>query len=309
MSTGKSVLVNERWHARGFMVSQADGKRSIDRVVITGGARVFPGTVMGRQTTAPNAVASALFGNSGNGIFSTLTLVTIPTQIGNYSVTLTSATTFDVTWPSTATASGTVGTPFSALGIGFTITAGATAFVAGDAFTIVGADAVGKPTLVATANAGNTGNGTMTAPAATGYAPSPGTYIVNFDDPTHFVLSSPSGIEVGHGAVAQAFSAGGLNFTVTAGSAPFAPGDAFTIVVGNGPGKWVPCTATAADGSQNAAGICFGLYDATINDVYGAMVMRDCEINTTELFWDASMDADSQTKALKRLDSAGIIAR
>ncbi|MEX3635962.1 head decoration protein [Paraburkholderia sp. BR14320] len=74
-------------------------------------------------------------------------------------------------------------------------------------------------------------------------------------------------------------------------------------------GSWVVCTAAAADGSQNAAGICFGLVDATLNDQRGALVVRDCEVNTAELVWDASMTPALQTTALGLLQKQGIIAR
>jgi hypothetical protein len=74
-------------------------------------------------------------------------------------------------------------------------------------------------------------------------------------------------------------------------------------------GKWLVSTAAAADGSQNAAGICFGLVDATLNDAYGALVVRDCEVNTSELVWDASMDSTHQATALAALKVNGVIAR
>lgn len=78
---------------------------------------------------------------------------------GTYSLVYTSATAFTVTDPNGATATGSNGVAFSALGIAFTMTAGGTAFVAGDRFTITCA---GVPlTFISTANAGNVGNGTM----------------------------------------------------------------------------------------------------------------------------------------------------
>jgi hypothetical protein len=299
----------EQWHPGGFLVSQPRGQRHIDRVLISGGAKVYPGTVMGQQTTAATAVAAALGTNTGNGTFGAITPVAVPTQIGVYSVLFTAATAFTVTAPSGATATGSTGVAFSALGIGFTITAGGTAFVAGDTFAITTTAAVGKPTAAAVAGGTNTGNGTSSAVTTTGYAPVVGAYTVEFDDATHFIVAAPNGQEIGHGTTGVAFSAGGLNFTITAGGTAFVPGDSFTVTVAAGVGKWVPCTATAVDGSQNAAGICFGLSDASLNDVYGAMVTRSCEVNKSELVWDASMNAASQAAALVLLSAAGIIPR
>lgn len=309
MSYVSRAPLYEQWHPGGFLVSQPRGHRHIDRGLISGGAKVYPGTVMGLQTTAATAVAAALGTNAGNGTFSAITPVTVPTQIGSYSLAFTSSTAFTVTAPSGATANGVVGTAFSALGIGFTITAGDTAFVAGDSFAIATTVAVGKPTAAAVAGAANTGNGTSSAVTTTGYAPTLGVYTVEFDDSTHFVVSAPNGQEIGHGVAGTQFSGGGLNFTITAGGTPFVPGDSFTITVAAGAGKWVPCTAAAVDGSQNAAGICFGLSDASLNDVYGAIVTRACEVNASELVWDTSMSAASQAVALVLLQAQGIIAR
>lgn len=299
----------EAWHAGGFLVSQPRGHRHIDRGLFTGAAKYLPGTVMGQQTTGAVAAAVALGTNTGNGTFGTITPVSVPTQIGNYSLVFTSATAFTVTAPGGETAQGTVGVAFSALGIGLTITAGGTAFVAGDSFTIATTAAVGKPTAVATAGGANTGNGTCSAVTTNGYAPTVGVYTVEFDDATHFVVAAPNGQEIGHGAAGTPFSAGGLNFTITAGGTAFVPGDSFTVTVSAGTGKWVACTSTAVDGSQNAAGICFQVTDATLNDTWGPLVTRQCEVNASELVWDSSMTAANQAAALALLQAQGIIAR
>lgn len=299
----------EAWHTGGFLVSQPRGHRHIDRGLITGGVKVLPGTIMGLQTTGASAVAAALGTNVGNGTFGAITPVSVPTQIGAYSLVFTSATAFTVTAPGGETATGATGVAFSALGIGFTITAGGTAFVAGDLFTITTTAAVGKPTAAAAAGGTNTGNGTCSAVTTTGYAPTLGNYTVEFDSATQFIVSAPNGQEIGHGTTGTAFSGGGLNFTITAGGTAFAPADGFVITVGAGTGKWSTCTATATDGSQNAAGICYGVSDASLNDVYGAIVTRQCEVNTSELVWDPSMNAASQAAALLLLAANGIIAR
>ena len=225
----RSPLV-EAWHPGGFMVSQANGKRYIDRGLISGAVKVYPGTVLGQQTTGAAAVAAALGANAGNGTFGAITTVAVPTQIGAYGVLFTSPTAFTVTSPNGQTATGVVGTAFSALGIGFTITAGGTAFVANDSFTITTTAAVGKPTAAAVAGT-NTGNGTVGSLTTNGYAPTVGVYSVEFDDATHFVVSAPNGQEIGHGVAGTPFSAGGLTFTITAGGTAFVPGDSFTVTV------------------------------------------------------------------------------
>ena len=172
--------------------------------------------------------------------------------------------------------------------------------------TVMGKQTVGT-TAIAAAIGTNTGNGTfgtITVGAAIA-----GAYTVEFDDATHFIVSDPNGREIGHGTTGSAFNAGGLGFTITAGGTAFAPGDSFTVTVAVGAGKWVPCTKTATDGSQIAAGISFGLVDATLNDTPGALVVRACEVNTSELVWDASMDTGAQAAALAQLTALGIIPR
>lgn len=309
MSYVSRAPLYEVWHTGGFLVSQPRGHRHIDRGLFTGAVKYLPGTVMGLQTTGATAVAAAMGTNTGNGTFGAIAPVTVPTLIGVYSLVFTSATAFTVTAPSGATANGTTGVAFSALGIGFTITAGGTAFVAGDSFAITATAAVGKPTAAAVAGGTNTGNGTCSAVTTTGYAPKLGNYTVEFDSATQFVVSDPTGAEIGHGVTGTAFSGGGLNFTITAGGTAFAPADSFVVTVAAGTGKWVACTSTAVDGSQNAAGICFGVTDASLNDTYGAIVTRQVEVNISELVWDPSMTAANQAAALVLLQAQGIIGR
>lgn len=215
MSYVSRAPLNEAWHPGGFLVSQPNGHRHIDRGIFTGAVRVLPGTVMGKKTVGTTAVAAALGTNTGNGTFGAIT---------------------------------------------------------------VGAAQAGA-------------------------------YTVEFDDATHFIVADPTGKQVGHGTTGVAYNAGGLGFTITTGGTAFAPGDSFTVTVAAGTGLWVPCTKTATDGSQIAAGISFGLVDATLNDTPGAVVVRDCEVNTSELVWDASMDAPAKTAALAQLLALKIIAR
>ena len=300
--------LNEVWHPGGFLVSQPRGHRHIDKGMIGGGVKNFPGTVMGQQTTGATAVSAALGTNTGTGTMSAITPVSVPTQIGNYTLTFTAPTAFNVTSPNGAIATGVTGIAFAALGIGFTISVGGTAFAANDSFIITTSAAIGKPTAVAVAGA-NVGNGTSSAVSTNGYAPTVGTYTIEFDDPTHFIISNPVGAEIGHGVTGTALTIGGLNFTVTAGGTAFAPADSFTITVSPGAGIWLACNSTAVDGSQNAAGICFGVSDATLNNVSGAIVTRSCEVNKSELLWDPSMNAASQVAALAQLMALGIIPR
>lgn len=138
----------ETFHNGGFIVSLANGHQSIDQGTLTGGVKVLAGTVLGTVTSALTAAAAALGANTGNGTFGTITPQAAPaTMIGVYNILFTAATAFTVTAPDGQTATGTTGVAFSALGIGFTITAGGTAFVAGDTFTVTAAATPGNPTV------------------------------------------------------------------------------------------------------------------------------------------------------------------
>lgn len=94
--------------------------------------------IQGGFEIAPAAtVASAAGANTGNGTLGTLTVNAATAQNGAYTVKFTAATAFTVFDPNgRELASGATGAAYSDGGIGFTITAGGTAFVAGDSFTV-----------------------------------------------------------------------------------------------------------------------------------------------------------------------------
>lgn len=87
-------------------------------------------------TTAGSITYQATGGNSGNGGLTGLG-VALGAYIGDYILTLTSATTFRLADPDGYTVgSGLVGVPFVASGIGFTLNQGQTPFVIGDGFAL-----------------------------------------------------------------------------------------------------------------------------------------------------------------------------
>lgn len=299
----------ETFHNGGFIVSLANGHQSIDQGTLTGAAKVLAGTVLGTVTSALTAAAVALGANTGNGTFGAITPQTAPaTMIGVYNILFTAATAFTVTAPDGQTATGTTGVAFSALGVGFTITAGGTAFVANDSFALTTVAAPGNPTITSAAGT-NTGNGTIGTLSVTGYAAKAGVFAVEFDDATHFVVSDPAGAQIGHGTTGVAFKAGGLSFTITAGGTAFVPGDSFAITVAAGSGKYKAFDPANTDGSQNPSGILFATKDATLADKPCAVVVRQCEINASELVWPTGMSAASITAALAQLKALGIQPR
>jgi len=144
----------ENWHDGGFLVSEANGHLSRDTVTLTGGVTVLAGTVLGQQTVGTTAAAAALGTNTGTGTFGAIT-VSAPAQAGAYTVEFDDATHFVVADPGgVEVGHGTTAVAFSAGGLGFTITAGGTAFVAGDSFSVTVAVGAGKfaPLTLAAAN-------------------------------------------------------------------------------------------------------------------------------------------------------------
>lgn len=93
------------------------------------------GAIVEKQALTAAAIGEAGDSNTGDGTISAV-VVESTGQAGAYTVTMTAATTFAVTDPAgAAVATGSTGVEFSDE-ITFTITAGATPFIAGDTFMI-----------------------------------------------------------------------------------------------------------------------------------------------------------------------------
>ena len=122
-----------------------------------------------------------------------------------------------------------------------------------DIGVIVGKIAAGA--AVAAANAGNVGNGTMSAPSDQ-VGVQVGAYLVEFIAPAKFNVSDPLGNLIGEGTTGVAF-ANQIGFTVTAGGTAFAAGDGFTVTVAvnANAGLIVPLNLAAIDGSQIPIGV------------------------------------------------------
>lgn len=119
----------------GAHIVNEDIYLSREQVYLRGTAKVESGTVLGQISTGAAIAAAKAGGNTGNGTVSAVTLKA-GVKPGVYRVEFTAATKFDVTDPEGVQGkTGTTGTVY-ADDLGFTITAGGTPFVAGDAFDI-----------------------------------------------------------------------------------------------------------------------------------------------------------------------------
>lgn len=138
------TTLTETLHAGGFIVSEANGKRSREQATIGLNQVLVTAQVLGRAPIAANVTSSAAAdaGNTGNGVFTidATTPVLADAKNGVYRVVciepVTNLGTFAVIDPKGAEIGrAIVGTVFSNQ-IKFAIADGATDFVAGDAFSV-----------------------------------------------------------------------------------------------------------------------------------------------------------------------------
>lgn len=140
-------IKTEGVHAGEFLLSEANGSRSRENIVIAVGAGQLEAGTLLAQLTAANALTSTAAGdNAGNGTIGTPAVDSTAVS-GNYSLVITDAQAgkFELAGPSGAVVgSGTVGQPFAQAGLSFTVTAGTEAFEDGDAFSIAVAANLGE---------------------------------------------------------------------------------------------------------------------------------------------------------------------
>lgn len=129
------AILTEGRHAAEGLLSEANFHRSRDNIIVVSGSGILvPGTVLGKVGVGA-ATATADGGNTGNATISAVTTGD-GAKSGTYRIEFTAATKFDVIDPDGfKLKSGSTGTAYSD-DLGFTITAGGTAMVAGDFFTV-----------------------------------------------------------------------------------------------------------------------------------------------------------------------------
>ena len=156
----------------------------------------------------------------------------------------------------------------------------------------------------------NVGNGTFGAITLAAPAQAGGTYVLNMESATGFVVVGPSGVEIGHGVAGTVFNAGGLSFTLTAGGTAFAAGDSFDINVSPWDGAYTPYT-----GALPAVAILFSrTYVPANGSKKVTLVTRLAEVNQGEVQWDPSVTgsgsvATLEAAAIASLTALGIVFR
>jgi hypothetical protein len=128
-------------HAGEFLLSEANGTRSREEVIISAGnGIVAAGTLIAKITSANAAVPTAKAGNLGNGVLGAITVGSLAIT-GTYLVTITEAAAnggaFSLMDPTgREVGTGTVGVAFTGGGLTFTLADGAVDFAVNDGFTL-----------------------------------------------------------------------------------------------------------------------------------------------------------------------------
>jgi hypothetical protein len=157
----------------------------------------------------------------GNGSISGITASSAFVKPETIDVVMTSATDFTVVGSSSGIiGTGLVNTPFSSTKLNFTVTAGLTAFSADDYFQF---NLVYAPTSYA-----GTGNGKMTALSADINAMDE-TWTVTFTSASAFTVTGSISGPTASGVIGVAYDNNYINFTINAGTTPFAVNDEFSI--------------------------------------------------------------------------------
>lgn len=176
---------------------------------------------------------------------------------------------------------------------------------------VLGSIATGAATMTAYANnAANTG---AAAAVTVGAGAKPGRHRITIIEPGSnagvFEHEGPDGIAIKTGVVGQAYSGGGLSFTIPDGSQDFVAGEGFTIDVADGSLKVRAIDFASTVGADRAVGILLQAVDATDADQKGVAIVRDQAVVAKALLWPAGANDNQKNAALAQLKAQGIIPR
>ncbi len=186
---------------------------------------------------------------------------------------------------------------------------------------VLGEILLGAATSAVKASGANTGNGTLVLDAATPIlaGAAPGLYPVRVTaagaNSATLRVWDPRGAVLGDieyaGAGASATFADRIKFAVTDGTVDLAIGDGWDITIAPGSSKFVPVSATALDGSQNASAILFDKsVDTTDADQQAVVIRRMATVSHVGLSYGASINtAPLRAAVAAQLGVAGIVVR
>lgn len=294
MTTG--IVQTEGRHAGGFMVSEANGRQSRQVFTIDQNQTIVAGQVLGLALAGSGsfaaAAAAAVAGNTGNGTVSAPT-VGAGVVAGTYTLRAIAATVFEVVSPAgDVVGEARTGSAFTGQ-IGLTITAGGTAFVPGDQFTVAVTET--DPANAGKAVSLGVSSGVTNATTASGNA------VLHFAAVPASVIAGMVVADL----TAAVIPAGTTVLSVTATTVTMSAN-----ATGGGVGSGDSITFTAADGSQNPAGISWGNYTTTAGaPMLGTAIARNAEVRGVDLVYPLGASVAQIAAINTQLGALGIIVR
>lgn len=166
----------------------------------------------------------------------------------------------------------------------------------------------GSLLIASEANAGNTGNATITAAATLQAGAQPGDYAVEFLTATTFAVFDPSGNRLADGATGAAYNNGQIGFTITEGGTPMVAGDGFTITVTKAEGKLVAFNPAAVDGAgRDPVIIAENVTAFDGADAKTVTLERLCTLKSSGLIWPDGISAGDKAAALASLKDRFVV--
>lgn len=179
----------------------------------------------------------------------------------------------------------------------------------------------GAISVAQAAEAGNTGNGTLTlANPASAAKVKLGVYTVicttgGADGASKFRVEDPEGVAIGTATGGAAFNKA-VKFTIAGGGAAFAAGDRFNVTVsqaaGNDDGKIVPWDPEASDGSEVICGFSLRPLEAPAGEDKPGLVYirRIALLAGSAVHWPDGLDTATRLAAIRDVEARlGIVIR
>nr|CRH06581.1 Conserved protein of unknown function. Putative phage protein GP19 [Candidatus Magnetococcus massalia] len=169
-----------------------------------------------------------------------------------------------------------------------------------------------KSEVAAAADAGNTGDGVISA-VTLGSRAVPGAYsltcITAGADSGTFQAVDPNGHRLPDVTVGVAYDTPHLKFTLSDGAADFVVGDHFTILV-TGDGNVVAMDPAAVDGSADPIGIIAQHVSAPVGqDVPEVAILRHAILADHAVVWPESINETEKLEATEALEARGVLIR
>ncbi len=132
-----------------------------------------------------------------------------------------------------------------------------------------------------------------------------GVYNIIMTGATAFQVFDPDGAMIGTGANGTAF-ARHIKFTVTTGSTPQVAGDAFTVTIAQGSGKFTAMSLTAVDGTAVPAAILAEDVSVGASADEPTSAYRKGIFRSADLTWPSGISAAQKKAAYLAMESAGL---